>query len=316
MHKPVVALIWAAVLVSWTARPAAVQAQACTPPAEVECMTNYTCQTQSGFTYCTGEPAPDGMSCTHSTDGCSTGPFECMSGECKGTVPVTNGTQCDLGCTNATCQGGVCTPSIPPTFAEEGTPCSLSIGGSKCHVCQALFPGVPVTACTGTKTCDSQPADPCKQNVCNDADGSCVERDKCPFVSFGCETCNAGTCEPVNVGQPCATSGGCNTVCAVVDLGPLGTHGLCAGAAGTPPAQTPTITPTVGPSPTTSPTKPCVGDCNHKHQVTVDNLITMAAIMLGDESVDDCPAGDENNDQVITIDEEVTAEKNAISGCP
>jgi len=69
---------------------------------------------------------------------------------------------------------------------------------------------------------------------------------------------------------------------------------------------TPTPTPTPG---------PCVGDCNGDRSVTVDELLSMVDIALGDADVSTCLAGDANHDQQITIDEILTAVNNALNGC-
>ncbi len=62
-----------------------------------------------------------------------------------------------------------------------------------------------------------------------------------------------------------------------------------------------------------SPHAVCVGDCTNDDSVTVDELITMVNIALGNTGV--CSAGDANLDGGITIDEIVTAVNNALSGC-
>jgi hypothetical protein len=80
-----------------------------------------------------------------------------------------------------------------------------------------------------------------------------------------------------------------------------------------------TGTPTLGPlsTPTPSPTPvPCVGDCNVDLQVTVDEILTMVNIALGNAETTSCLAGDANLDQQITIDEVLTAVNNALNGCP
>lgn len=60
----------------------------------------------------------------------------------------------------------------------------------------------------------------------------------------------------------------------------------------------------------------CVGDCNGDSAVTVDEIITMVNIALGNQAVSNCLAGDGNNDGAITVDEIVTAVTNALNGCP
>ncbi|MFQ5665091.1 MAG: hypothetical protein ACE5I7_01540 [Candidatus Binatia bacterium] len=60
----------------------------------------------------------------------------------------------------------------------------------------------------------------------------------------------------------------------------------------------------------------CVGDCNGDGQVTVNELITMVNIALGNADVSTCTAGDANGDGGITVNEIVTAVNNALNGCP
>jgi hypothetical protein len=73
---------------------------------------------------------------------------------------------------------------------------------------------------------------------------------------------------------------------------------------GAPPA---TATATSGPT--------CAGDCDGSGEVTVDELVTMVNIALGNSPVTLCEAGDINRDGMITIDELVTAVGNALGTC-
>ena len=77
---------------------------------------------------------------------------------------------------------------------------------------------------------------------------------------------------------------------------------------------TPTITPTSTATPTATP-PPCTGDCSGDGAVTVDELVTMAGIALGNLPVSACVFGDANHDAQITIDEIVAAVNNALGGC-
>jgi hypothetical protein len=61
---------------------------------------------------------------------------------------------------------------------------------------------------------------------------------------------------------------------------------------------------------------PCVGDCNGDGEVTVDELLTMVSIALGNAQVSQCLVGDANKDDQITVDEILTAVGNALNGCP
>ena len=60
----------------------------------------------------------------------------------------------------------------------------------------------------------------------------------------------------------------------------------------------------------------CVGDCNTKGAVTVDDILTMVNIALGNEDVSTCIAGDASGDGMITVDEILTAVNNALNAGP
>jgi cysteine-rich repeat protein len=59
----------------------------------------------------------------------------------------------------------------------------------------------------------------------------------------------------------------------------------------------------------------CVGDCDGTGSVTVDEVLTMVNIALGNMAMAECEAGDDNDDGQITIDEILRAVNNALSGC-
>ncbi|MFI5398332.1 MAG: hypothetical protein ACHQ9S_22575 [Candidatus Binatia bacterium] len=59
----------------------------------------------------------------------------------------------------------------------------------------------------------------------------------------------------------------------------------------------------------------CVGDCGADGQVTVDEILTMVNIALGNANVSICTAGDVNSDGQITVDEILTAVNYALQGC-
>ena len=96
-----------------------------------------------------------------------------------------------------------------------------------------------------------------------------------------------------------------------------------------PSAQNPTNTPTPTQTPTSMQNTPtftasatptrtplsCIGDCNLDGEVTVDELVTMGSVELGNANVSRCAAGDGNTDQRITVDEIVAAVNNALKSC-
>ncbi len=59
----------------------------------------------------------------------------------------------------------------------------------------------------------------------------------------------------------------------------------------------------------------CPGDCNHDGATTIDEIVTLVGICLGDGGVDDCRAGDVDGDGVITVDEVLKAINAALDGC-
>lgn len=78
------------------------------------------------------------------------------------------------------------------------------------------------------------------------------------------------------------------------------------------------VDPTVDSHPTPTPTPtplPCVGDCNGDNLVTVDELLTMVNIALGNASVSICSQADATGDSQITVDENLAAVNNVLSGC-
>ncbi len=88
------------------------------------------------------------------------------------------------------------------------------------------------------------------------------------------------------------------------------------------PTSTPTIVATATSSPppgdtaTPSPTPIlCVGDCNGDGNVTVDEILTLVNIALGNTPASDCSAGVPNGAGQVTVDEIVVAVNNALNGC-
>jgi hypothetical protein len=59
----------------------------------------------------------------------------------------------------------------------------------------------------------------------------------------------------------------------------------------------------------------CVGDCNNDQSITIDDILTLVNMALGNANVSTCLAGDANHDNQITVDEILTAVNNALNGC-
>lgn len=57
----------------------------------------------------------------------------------------------------------------------------------------------------------------------------------------------------------------------------------------------------------------CAGDCDGAGGVTVDDIVTMVNVALGDADVTSCVAGDSNEDGAITVDEVLAAVNNALN---
>jgi hypothetical protein len=60
---------------------------------------------------------------------------------------------------------------------------------------------------------------------------------------------------------------------------------------------------------------PCEGDCNVSGEVTIDELLVMVNIALGNVAVHACTPGDANGDGRITVDEILAAVNKALNGC-
>jgi hypothetical protein len=60
----------------------------------------------------------------------------------------------------------------------------------------------------------------------------------------------------------------------------------------------------------------CVGDCDEKGRVTVDELVVGVNIALGNALLSQCDQFDKDRNGRVTVDELVTAVNNALNGCP
>jgi YVTN family beta-propeller protein len=81
-----------------------------------------------------------------------------------------------------------------------------------------------------------------------------------------------------------------------------------------PPTPTATATPVSTQTSTPTPAG-CPGDCNRDGSVTVDDILRMVNVALGNALLSDCAAGDADHDGQITVDEILAAVNNALSGC-
>ena len=270
------------------------------------CMPDGTCQ---------GTPV-DGGSCdvVQADPNCKLSPGTCVNGICKGaSAPV--GTSCSDGC--GTCQlafAGAKSTSCTTIPGQAGKPCDPGIGPCFTGICSTGQFGLCQIS---FKTCPDIDHNPCTTDICNLSTGQCEHFDVPPCVQT-CETCNpvTGQCEPANEGVTCEGPTECTAQghCERVDIG-TGVRGLCLPGAATAPSPTPTATTQLASSPTPLPPGSCVGDCSGDGHVTVDEILTMVNIALGNAPLSDCSPGDANGDHQITVDEVLAAVNNALNGC-
>jgi len=69
-----------------------------------------------------------------------------------------------------------------------------------------------------------------------------------------------------------------------------------------------TATPTVD-------ARPCIGDCDGSHNVSVNELVLGVNIALAQAALTTCPAFDENDSQRVEVHELVAAVNRALHGC-
>jgi hypothetical protein len=83
-----------------------------------------------------------------------------------------------------------------------------------------------------------------------------------------------------------------------------------------PPTPSATPTQTLLPTPTPPAAPSCPGDCDASGTVTVDELLILVRIVLGELTSLSCAAGDRNGDDVIAVDDLLAAVSAAVNGCP
>ncbi len=60
----------------------------------------------------------------------------------------------------------------------------------------------------------------------------------------------------------------------------------------------------------------CAGDCGSRGTVTVDDVVSVVRILLGDESLDACAAADSDENGKVSVDDAVRAVRAVLEGCP
>jgi len=103
--------------------------------------------------------------------------------------------------------------------------------------------------------------------------------------------------------------------------GAIGVDGKVVVVARSTPTPTATVTATashaatVSATPTFTPVQ-CAGDCDGRAEVTVDEIITLINIAVGNALLTACAAGDADRNGEISVDEIIAAVGNALNGCP
>lgn len=224
----------------------------------------------------------DGQPCTQVTD-CPGGTCVLAQGVCSGGAD--DGLDCD-------CPSGTCSDS--PACASDPALGSCNGGLLAGRCCDPAFNCASGNPCVPTqKVCLSGPLKglPCLQDthclgavcwatgrVCGDG-SACVDDDDCLM----------GTCE--------------------------GT-----GSFPTPTPTTATRTPTPSSSPSASrtptPRPNCTGDCSRDGTVTIDEILLLVNIALGQAPIARCQAADSDGNEQITVEEIVSAVSYALTACP
>jgi hypothetical protein len=57
------------------------------------------------------------------------------------------------------------------------------------------------------------------------------------------------------------------------------------------------------------------GDCSLDGNVTIDEILVMVNLALGNPTAVECPAADCNGNGEVTVDEIIKAVNNALNGC-
>ena len=275
-----------------------------------------------------GEDCDDGGTCI---GGSNAGTYCTAEVDCFGNGVCVGGVKDRTACTNdSACPGGLCRHCVP----QGGDGCAANCTLEQ-EVPVNLVPGVihalsalPIGSCSGTDAAKYGP----DQVFCTDDDPQSVRGTATTsLATTGTATAsvtNANQTDGDNLGGPFSVSGA-----------PFSCTDLAAGSAagaGLAYAFTQLNQPTAGdivvpgaqfvadsilvPTPTPPPLpSECIGDCSRDSTVTIDELITMVNIALGNASVSACPGVDQwcnEGDLGVTIDCIIVAVNSALEGCP
>lgn len=217
----------------------------------------------------------------------------CSSGE-RDSQPCTEPTDCPGGgCVLArgVCDGG----------SDDGWDCDCPL--SMCSAANACSSDPVLGSCSGGlragECCD--PAFNCGDgSPCSPTQKVCLDG---PLKGLPClreAHCLGSACWAVgrwcDDGYPCVDDEDCIA-------------GRCNGT-----GSFPTPTPTSAASPSPTPLN-CTGDCDGDGSVTIDNILAMVNIALGQSPLSLCFAGDADGDGTITVNELIAAVNAALLGC-
>ncbi|MBI3783753.1 MAG: hypothetical protein HY270_10140 [Deltaproteobacteria bacterium] len=236
--------------------------------------------------------ANDGQACV-TIDGCPGGACVVAQGICDGGSD--DGLDCD-------CPGDTCV-SMPAcsTDALSGTCGGGLFSGECCDVDFNCSDGSPCAATRKVCLSGDLKGFSCLRDMhCNGA--PCGVTGKVCGDGFACvddQDCVVGNCTGPGVGPT-----------------PTGSPSTPTPSSTPAPFATPTSSPPTGTPGSATPTPPrCIGDCDGNGEVTVDNLLLMVNISLGNIALDQCLAGDADGDGEITVDEIISAVNVSLTSC-
>lgn len=229
-------------------------------------------------------------------------PTDAATGTATSTVPGATET---ATATLVATEDATRTPSVTPTesaatqtataTASDATATITATAPGETATATATQPDVTATATAATATPTSTgPLPPTSTATATAAETAAT-------ATAPGATATATATQPGVTGTATATT-------TLTATGPLPPTGTATATAVESAAATSTATATAG--------VPCPGDCNGSGEVTIDELIRMVNIALGNQPVSNCLAGDVDGNGTIAINEIVTAVNAAINGCP
>ena len=231
------------------------------------------------------------------------------------------------GATGSNCGFGIAPSSAQFNLSDDNT---CGFGSGRDNVDLLLGP----LADNGGTTQTHLPG-PGSPAIGNGANAGCPPNDQRGVMRPQGPLCDVGAVEvepatptptrsatPSPTQTPTHTATATPTATATATLSP--TRSATATARNTPPpsatatavaSPTAVATPSASPSATARPPG-CAGDCDDSGSVTINELVTVVAIALGDQPLSACSIADEDGSSTVTIDEILRAVNSALAGCP